>query len=185
MLHHQSVRHFYFMEQWKDIKGFEGLYKISNLGRVKSLKRLDSIGRRVKERILRFKVNRYGYYYAELHNDGKSKSIKIHRLVASAFINNKEGKLEVNHKDGIKANNSLINLEWATRSENMKHAILNKLKVSPQKGKHPLARIVLNTQTGVYYECIKDAAFAAGVEYDTLRARLNGICRNKTSFIYV
>lgn len=175
---------FLFMEIWKDIKGYEGYYQISNLGRVKSLERVDCIGRKVKERILKYKVNKYGYYGVGLNINGHEKHIKVHRLVANAFIKNEIKKKEVNHIDGVKSNNNVSNLEWCNRSENIKHSYLKGLRFSKKKGNHSLARVVLNTQTGIYYECVKDAAVAANVEYDTLRARLNGRCKNKTSFIY-
>jgi len=175
---------FFIMEIWKDIQGYEGLYQVSNLGNIKSLKRLDSIGRRVRERILKFKTNRHGYHNVQLYNNGESKALKVHRIVALAFIEKKQERLEVNHIDGVKTNNNVSNLEWCNRSENVKHSYSSSLRFSKKKGNHALARVVLNTETGIYYDCIKDAALSIGVEYDTLRARLNGRCRNKTSFIY-
>jgi hypothetical protein len=161
---------FLFMEIWKDIKDYEGHYQVSNLGNIKSLQRVDSIGRNVNEKVLKFKINRYGYYNVELYNRGKSKTLKVHRLVANAFLEKDNKRLEVNHIDGDKSNNSVNNLEWCNRSENIRHSYLNCLRFSKKKGNHSLSKLVLNTQTGIYYECVKDAAIAANVEYDTLRA---------------
>lgn len=104
-------------EIWKDIKGFEGLYQVSNLGRVKSLK---------KDIIMKPSKHREGYLYYILRKQGR-KTFKAHRLVAITFIPNPESKPEVNHKDGNKKNNSADNLEWLTRSENAIHAKENNL----------------------------------------------------------
>lgn len=98
-------------EIWKDVKGYEGLYKVSNFGRVKSLK----YGR---ERIL--KTGKGGYYLTVgLYFDNKLKTVKVHRLVAMAFIENHDNKPFVNHKDEDKYNNNVNNLEWVTHAENM------------------------------------------------------------------
>jgi hypothetical protein len=109
-------------EEWRDIPGYEGSYQVSNLGNVKSLKRLDSIGRQVRERILKPFLDRNGYFMVNLVIENKSITSKIHRLVADVFIENKEDKPQVNHLNGIKTDNKVGNLEWTTRSENMKHA---------------------------------------------------------------
>lgn len=126
-------------EVWKPIEGYEGLYEVSNLGRVKNLERRIPFGyglRTIPERILKNNVNEFGYLYVRLYKDAKGKKHKIHRLVAQTFIENPENKKCVNHIDGNKQNNSVENLEWVTHSENMKHASDNKLWVSWNKGKH-------------------------------------------------
>ena len=107
------------MEIWKDIEGYEGLYQISNKGRVKSLK----CG---KERILRPEIDRDGYYKIMLYNDSARKTFRLHRLVAQAFIPNLYNKPQVNHLDENKLNNYVENLEWATAKENNNHGTRNK-----------------------------------------------------------
>lgn len=109
------------LEVWKDIdiKGFEGRYAVSNLGRVKSF----STQRRTYDKILKNKITHDGYYETALVGDNlKCKYIRTHRLVAIYFVPNPEGKPEVNHKDGNKLNNNADNLEWVTSSENQIHA---------------------------------------------------------------
>lgn len=101
-------------EIWKDIRGFENLYQISNLGKVKSLK----YG---KEKVLRPKRTRGDYLSIGLYKDKKCYTFRIHRLVADTFIPNPLNKEEVNHKNKNKKDNRLINLEWCTRKENIEH----------------------------------------------------------------
>lgn len=105
-------------EIWKPIKGYEGLYEVSNLGRVKSLKRFHH----QREQMLKNILTKYGYYKTKLLKNGKYKLISTHRIVAQTFIPNEMNKEEVNHKDGNKLNNCVDNLEWCTSSENHIHA---------------------------------------------------------------
>ena len=109
-------------EIWKDIEGYEGLYQVSNMGRVKSLERTVRCGRGYKiipERIRKARKNNYGYLQLNLYKDGKIKSYKIHRLVAQAFLENPDNLPEVNHIDENKQNNYVENLEWCSKSYNM------------------------------------------------------------------
>lgn len=107
------------MEVWKDISGYEGLYQISNEGRVKSLSRKYH----PTERILKPSTTQWGYKMAHLFKNGKCWSKTVHLLVAISFIPNPYNLPEVNHRDGIKLNNYDWNLEWMTKQENTDHAI--------------------------------------------------------------
>ena len=102
-----------YKEIWKDIPNYEGHYQASNLGRVKSFK----LG---KERILKPRLDRHGYYHVVFSKSGKVKKNKIHRIVMLAFVG--ESDLQVNHINGIKTDNRLENLEYCTPSENVRHA---------------------------------------------------------------
>lgn len=105
-------------ELWKDIKDYEGLYQISNLGRVKSL-------RFGKEKILKYGKSGKGYFFVNLCKNGEYKSYIVHRLIAKAFIPNPENLPEVNHKDENKQNNCVENLEWCTHKYNNNYRTRN------------------------------------------------------------
>lgn len=112
-------------EIWKDIKGYEGLYQISNLGNVKSLKRITT-GKKygkhnLKEKILKF-IKSGKYYSVHLCKNGKRQATYVHRLVGIAFLENENNYLDINHKDGDTKNNNVENLEWCNRSYNIKHS---------------------------------------------------------------
>lgn len=112
-------------EEWRDIKGYKGCYRVSNYGRVKSISRLVNSSpdkRTVPERILKQQVLRSGYMSVGLWKDSHFLRLPVHRLVAIAFLPNPDNLPQVNHRDGIKTNNNADNLEWCSRSENMKHA---------------------------------------------------------------
>jgi hypothetical protein len=111
-------------EIWKDIIGYEGIYQISNLGRVKSLSRIvnrSNSPMRTKEKIVQ--TNKWKKYHeVDLYILGKRKKFYIHRLIAIYFIPNPRNLKQINHIDGNKGNFDISNLEWSTQSENIKHA---------------------------------------------------------------
>ena len=134
------------IEIWKSVVGYEGYYEISNLGNVLSLERVIEyeyktksgtiIKRSVKKsKKLKTHICEGGYYSTDFQVNGIKETVTIHRLIAEAFIPNPENKPTVNHKDGIKTNIAISNLEWATYGENNQHAVDNNLRQSPWTGK--------------------------------------------------
>ena len=120
------------MEIWRDIKGYEGLYQVSNLGRIKSLEKIINANfkygntHNYKEKILKpFKETR-GYLKVRLYKNGVAKNYKVHRLVANAFLG--ENNLTVNHIDKNKENNKLENLEYMTNKNNTRYSQAKKVK---------------------------------------------------------
>ncbi len=114
-----------YMETWKDIKGYEGSYQVSDKGNVRSLDRhiQSRYGtRKIKGCFLKKLCDKDGYHKVNLKQSQKGKNCFIHRLVAIAFIENDKNKPQVNHKNGVKNDNNVENLEWVTLSENRQHA---------------------------------------------------------------
>lgn len=170
------------MEMWRDIVGFEGLYQISSLGNVKSMDRITVGGKHVKERILKLQINTHGYHTVVLRKNKKSFTKEVHRLVAIAFIPNPDNLPQVSHKDESRTNNSVDNLEWATRKDNC-NMPLRKERLSKKcfrsygkdnyfYGKHfcggenPSAMSV--ECDGRIFDCIKDCASFYGLPASTL-----------------
>ena len=112
-------------EIWRDIKGYEGLYQVSNMGRVKALERIDNKKRRLKERMLAFSPSN-GYKVVHLYKNGVQKSFSVHRLVGEAFIPNPKNEPCINHRDENKLNNNVDNLEWCTQKYNNNYGTHNK-----------------------------------------------------------
>lgn len=108
------------IELWRKIPGYESSYEASNLGRIKS-----NLG--LKDRIMKQSLKKMGYFHVDLYKKGVPYTTSVHRIVALTFIENKEEKEQVNHKNGVKTDNRVENLEWCSREENIKHAFINKL----------------------------------------------------------
>lgn len=121
-------------EEWKPIKGYEGIYEVSNLGRIKSLLGWDGHKYVNRERILAPYKQQSNKYYCrsvvKLFKEGEKRDFKVHRLVAQAFIPNPNNYKVVNHKDGNPLNNKVDNLEWCSQKMNIAHAINNDLTVT-------------------------------------------------------
>ena len=129
-------------EIWKSVIGFEGLYEVSNLSRVR---RVGAAHGAKRGRVLKDQPNR-GYRSVQLWKNDKPKTCLVHVLVAEAFIGPKPDGHEVNHDDGKKTNNIGTNLEWMTRSQNMKHAYATGLRSVTDKQRYAHARWVGQTR---------------------------------------
>jgi hypothetical protein len=109
-------------EYWKPILGYEGIYEVSNLSRVKSLPKVKGRYLQKDSHILSPKINRDGYFCYCLQKEKNKKHLQMQRLMAINFIPNPQNLPQVNHKDGNKLNNLIENLEWCTCQENVRHA---------------------------------------------------------------
>ena len=142
-------------EIWRDIKGFEGKYMVSNLGRAKSLNYRNT----GKEKIMKPQDNGKGYLFVQLCKDGKVKNCRINRLVAQAFLPNTNNLPEVNHKDENPKNNCVDNLEWCTRQYNVDYslskAVIGIDKVSGLILEFP-STMEASRQTGIDHRRIND-----------------------------
>ena len=130
-------------EIWKDIKGYEGIYQVSNLGRVKSS---------YTNSILKGCKTSNGYLKVNLYKNGSKSTKTVHRLVAQTFISNPENKSGVNHIDENKTNNNIDNLEWSTAKENNNHGTRNERAAKAISKKKSIPIIVTNIKTGEFTE---------------------------------
>lgn len=168
-------------EIWKDIAGYEGLYKVSNLGRVKSLNYLRKGIE--KERIPN--KNNSGYLIVGLHKDGKIKTFLIHRLVAEAFIENVNDLPQVNHIDENKLNNSVENLEWCSAKYNSNYGEHNYNLRNTMSSKVP--NILQYTLDGKFlneYVSGRDAERKTGISHGGILKCCQGKYRTWKGYIW-
>lgn len=182
-------------EIWKDIEGYEGVYQISSLGKVKSLKRItrfknnDRI-RVEEERILKPQITHKGYHKIQLRKNGKTKGHFVHRLVAEAFIPNPENKSTVNHKDGDKLNNFVGNLEWMSNLENMRHAYQTGIRNNGDNAPVTLAKlkpVAQYTKGGTLvaeYRSIKEAVEKTGIGQSSISSCCAGRYKQAGGYIF-
>ena len=138
---------------------------------------------------LKFSYDQQGYQRVGLYvGNYKTKTIKVHRLVAETFIDNPENKKDVNHIDCNKSNNNISNLEWTTRSENIKHAFKNGIKTITDKQingvKNRFSKKVINVHTGEIYNSLKEVSEIFNIKYSTLKNNFRPNRNNKTNFKY-
>lgn len=187
------------MEEWRDIKGYEGYYQVSNEGRIKGMKRtiISSIGiiRRVKESIRKTIKDKNGYLSVQLCKDGKAQCFFIHRLVATAFLPNPNNYPVVNHKDENPSNNFVwvnsdgsvdperSNLEWCDSSYNNTYGSriekVNK-KTSKKVLQYSLQGILLKE-----YQSVSEAARELGFNHQLISACCRGYNDITTAYGYI
>lgn len=161
-------------EIWKTIMGCEGKYQISNLGRVKSLCRK-------KGAILKTRINEFGYEIVGISRHGKRKNIRVHRLVAEAFIFNPNGFPCVNHKDENKSNNNVENLEWCTYQYNNTYG--NRIKKQLAVTGKPVVQKSIGGRFIAVYPSMAQAQKNTGVDFRNISKCCVG--RHKTAGGYV
>ena len=168
------------MEIWKDIENFEGLYQISNLGRVKSVNRIVHVEDPKKHReydkhfpecIKATTLDTKGYVMVTLKKDGKTSRYRIHRLVAKAFIPNTDNLPQINHKDENKENNCVDNLEWCTNIYN-NHYGTRISRISEKRRGISTHNSIKVKVFGIIYDSLSKAGKAIGVSGDIIKRRI-------------
>lgn len=171
---------------WKDVIGYEGYYKISNKGEVVSIERevvqKNNSIRTFPSQKAKPRINVHGYIIVLLSKEQKTEHALLHRLLAIHFIPNPNNYKIVRHLNDNKLDYRLENLAWGTSKNNTEDMYLN--GYSQSGGNNKSARLVLNTQTGVFYDCLKDAVNSCNISYNSLHRRLTGKVQNNTPFIY-
>lgn len=177
-------------EVWKDVEGYEGLYQVSNLGRVKRLtskvsqknrngKYIDYV---YKERLLSQETININYKRVSLSKQNKITRFQVHRLVAMAFLENTKNKPCVNHIDGNPSNNNVENLEWCTYSENERHSydVLGKINPNRKLNKKEVLDIRQNAIKGIFpYDKIKGNVKYFADKYQVNRSTVLNIINGK------
>lgn len=159
------------MEYWKAIPGYGDKYEVSNLGAVRN---------KNTKQVKTQNIDKHGYARANLKTGRKAEHKFIHRLVAGAFIDNPSNKPQVNHKDGNKLNNSVCNLEWATGSENMTHAVLNGLVIYK-----PVIGINKTTKEQSQFNSVRSAATKTKESLTGIYACLNGTQHSTLNYYWI
>ena len=171
-------------EIWKDVVGYDGLYQVSNLGNIRNTK---------KNKLKKIFINEKGYCQTTLNKNGKLKQVRLHQLVAKAFIPNPNNYIEINHIDGNKLNNELSNLEWCSRKHNVIHAyktgLISKHQIEKttikmkEKNKKPIVQIangiVINE-----FESIQKASEMLKIHYSCILRVLKNKHKKTHGFVF-
>jgi hypothetical protein len=171
-------------ESWKDIVGYEGIYQVSDLGRVRSIDRQvrDSRGvlQAFRGKILKPNVHADGYHVVNLQTAGRIRGRLVSRLVAEAFCGPLSGGLEVNHKDGIKSNNRADNLECVTAKENCQHRDRCGLRVAAKGSRHGHAILDEQTVGRITFDLKSMSGVSVAKKYGVSPSTISLIRRGKT-----
>ncbi|SQB99773.1 NUMOD4 motif/HNH endonuclease [Clostridium paraputrificum] len=179
----------YENEIWRDIEGYEDLYRVSNCGRIMSLPKIKGVGYYTKEIILKPKINKVtGYLQVNLYKNKKRKTHNIHKLVAMTFIPNPQNKPFIDHSNTIKTDNRVENLRWVTRKENQNNELTrkhlsecNKGKKLSEETKNKISNALIGndysskkiicTTTFMVFNSVKEGANYYGIRYPEIISR--------------
>ena len=163
-------------ERWRWVDGYEGLYMVSDLGRIMSVPRKTHFGH-----IMKLRENWAGYQRVNLCKCNERQDYSVHRLVATAFVENKGNKPEVNHINGNRSDNRADNLEWVTRSENERHAygVLGKKPNKPWQGKPMLYRRKFSDEQVKAIRRDERSNYVIAAEYGVSKTAIRDIKRRK------
>lgn len=167
------------MEIWKKVKDYEGLYEVSNLGRVRSLPRNGTIP---EPRIMKIGKDKDGYGVVTLRNT-KRCTKRVHRLIANAFLPNPYNKPQINHKDGNKLNNIIDNLEWATGSENILHAKRVGLQMECPNRKR-VRQLDPNNILVAEFQSMREAEQVTGIHWTGISAVTRGVRKTAGGYLW-
>lgn len=163
------------MENWKPVPGFEGWYEVSDHGNIRSLDRIvpykDGRKRRYRGKMLTPRANADGYLQVQLSVTDKPKTVKVHRVVAEAFIQNPHGLPEVNHKDENKTNNAASNLEWCSHKYNSGYGTRGE-RIAKKRGKPLEAYASGEAAAPLRFNSLSQAAEHFDVSVETVRQAL-------------
>lgn len=173
------------MEEWRDIEGYQGLYQVSNMGRVKSLERTvwnNGGYYKIPERIMKPQMHRNGYLSVNLWREGIVKNYLVHRLVATAFIPNPQGYKEVNHINEDKTDNRVCNLEFCSRSYNLTYN--DRAKKIAEKNSKPIYGINKVSGLIVEFPSAREAGRTLGINNANINSCLKGRYKSSGGFYW-
>ena len=150
-------------KEWKPVVGYEGLYEVSSDGDVRNAK---------TGRVLKPCIDNLGYSRVYLSKQSMVKYFRVHRLVAGIFLTKELDKGDVNHINGVKSDNRVCNLEWATRSENIQHAWDNGFKESTRLAlSRASSKTVVDLWSGIFYDSLKEACAVTNYNYERAKSQ--------------
>lgn len=173
-------------EIWRDVSNFEGMYQVSNTGRLRSLDRIagSKRPRLIKGKIIHKNKSKSGYIYLSLSKNNLYYGTNLHRLVAIAFIPNPGNKPQVNHINGIRDDNKVDNLEWVTLSENHLHAYKNLNRTNPTA--IPIIMVDINGKEIRRFNNCSEAGKLLHKHYSTISDHINGVIKlSKEGYTFI
>lgn len=177
------------MAEWRDIKGFEGLYQCSDEGEVRGVERLMGPAKgdkpRIKKSVKLKLVDHKGYLQVRLYKNGKQHSYLVHRLIAETFLPNDDPTKEVNHINECKSDNRVSNLEWISHIENVNHATCQERKVKNNKRTCEVIQISKDGNVLNEYDSIREAGRITNISNQSISACVNGKRKTAGGYLWI